>query len=325
MLLRGTGRIGMLVALLGLLAGATVSDAAQKSQASGTKFARFRVGDSVAYGIVEGDRLRQLSGDLFGKWKKTDKTYALDDVELLVPTTPTQVIALAGNYVSHLADQDTVTTTITTTTTVTTDLKTNATTTKTNTATETWKGGEVLEKFRFPQPFFKSPSCLQRQGGNIVIPKGAQTVHFEAEMVIVIGKKAQDVPRAKALQHVLGITCGNDVSARVWQKNDVQWWRAKGSDTFGPCGPFIVSGLDYDNLAVELRLNGEIKQKERTSAMINDVATTVSFISQHVTLFPGDLIFTGTLGKTSGIGPGDVVEVEIEGVGVLRNNVVSED
>ena len=180
------------------------------------------------------------------------------------------------------------------------------------------------EKFRIPQPFFKSPSCLTAHGGEIVIPSAAETVHFEAELVIVIGKEAQDVSREDALDHVFGVTCGNDVSARVWQRNDVQWWRAKGSDTFGPCGPFIARGLDYDDLLTRLKLNGEVMQEESTGHMINDVATTVSFISQHITLHPGDLIYTGTSGKTAAIQPGDIVEVEIEGVGVLRNHVVAE-
>ncbi len=297
--------------------------AGNKSSPQLTKYVRFRAGDTVAYGIVEGDSIRELAGDLFGTWKKTDSIYDLKDIEILVPTQPTQVIALAGNYRSHLADESTLTTTITTVTKVTTNTKTNETESESTTTTEIRKSGEVPPKFEFPQPFFKSPSCLLQQGGNIVIPKDAQTVHFEAELVIVIGKKARKVRKENALDYVLGVTCGNDVSARVWQKNDVQWWRAKGSDTFGPCGPFIVSGLDYDNLLLQLRLNGETKQKEKTSYMINDVATTVSFISGHVTLNPGDLIFTGTSGQTSDIKPGDVVEVELEGVGVLRNNVVA--
>ena len=141
--------------------------------------------------------------------------------------------------------------------------------------------------------------------------------------MIVIGKRAKNVPENKALDYVLGITCGNDVSARTWQKNDVQWWRAKGSDTFGPAGPFIVSGLDYDNLDLELRLNGEVRQKSNTRYMVHNIAQTVSFLSHHITLRPGDLIFTGTPGKTKPIKPGDVVEVEIQGVGVLRNKVVA--
>jgi 2-keto-4-pentenoate hydratase/2-oxohepta-3-ene-1,7-dioic acid hydratase in catechol pathway len=117
------------------------------------------------------------------------------------------------------------------------------------------------------------------------------------------------------------VTCGNDVSARDWQKGDLQWWRAKGSDTFGPCGPYIVSGLNYDDLLLTLRLNGEVKQKQRTSDLIHGVAAIVSWISRHVTLEPGDLIYTGTPGETTAMKPGDVVEVELEGVGVLRNGV----
>ena len=289
-----------------------------------TRYVRFKAGDTVAYGIVEKDRVQQLAGDLFGIWKKTESFYDLQEIEILVPTQPTQVIALAGNYRSHLAEENTVTTTITTVTKVTTNASTNKTELVTDTTSESRKSDEVPARFQFPQPFFKSPSCLLAQGGNIIIPKGADTVHFEAELVLVIGKKAHKVSRERALDYVFGVTCGNDVSARVWQKNDVQWWRAKGSDTFGPCGPFIVSGLDNDNLLLQLRLNGETKQEERTSYMINDVAATVSFISQHVTLQPGDLIFTGTSGKTAAIKSGDVVEVELEGVGVLRNNVIAE-
>jgi 2-keto-4-pentenoate hydratase/2-oxohepta-3-ene-1,7-dioic acid hydratase in catechol pathway len=256
-------------------------------------YLRFQAGDAAAYGLVEGDRVRQLSGDVFGAWTKTDKTYPLRDVRILTPTVPTQVLALAGNYKSHLKD------------------------------------AVIPEKFRIPQPFFKSPSCLIAHGESIVIPKDSPgPVHFEAELVIVIGKKASKVPKDKALDYVFGVTCGNDVSERFWQNNeehkDVQWWRAKGADTFGPVGPFIASGLNYDNLLLRLRLNGQVKQEERTSQLIHDIASTVSVISRYVTLHPGDLIFTGTPGTTAEIKPGDTVEVELEGVGVLRNPVAAE-
>lgn len=289
-----------------------------------TKYVRFQVGKTVAYGILEGDRVRRLSGDLFGDWKKTDTTYPLDEVQLLVPSEATQVFAMAGNYRSHLGGDNRTTTTITTVTTVNTDPKTNESESTTETTVETQAPGEIPKILQIPQPFFKSVSSLQRHEGNIVIPKGATEVHYEAELVLVIGKKARNVSKEDALDYVFGVTCGNDVSARVWQQNDVQWWRAKASDTFGPCGPAIASGLDYDNLDFELRLNGEVKQKDNTSYMIHDVASTVSFISQHVTLHPGDLIFTGTTGETSAIKPGDLVEVEFEGVGVLRNTVTAE-
>mgnify|MGYP002623808470 CR=1 FL=1 len=287
-------------------------------------YCRFQAGDTTAYGIVDGETIHELSGDLFGKWKKTDRTHAVDDVELLVPSEPTQVLALAGNYESHLGDEDAVTTIVTTVVTVKTDRKTGETTTTTKTTEETRRSGEIPQKFQIPQPFFKSPSCLLPHGGKIVIPKDSEVVHYEAEMVIVIGKEASKVAIEDAHDYVLGVTIGNDVSARVWQKADVQWWRAKGSDTFGPCGPFIVAGVDYDDLMLQLRVNGETMQKERTSRMIHDVASMVSGISQQVTLKPGDLIFTGTSGETSEIKPGDVVEVELEHVGVLRNEVVAE-
>lgn len=251
-----------------------------------TRYLRFRAGKTVAYGILDGDVVHQLKGNLFGKWERTEKTYPLKEVRILVPSPrPTKVIALAGNYKDHLGD---------------------------------------TEPPKTPEPFFKLPSCLLRHGGRIIQPKDHAPVHYEAELVVVIGKRARNVAPEQALDFVLGITCGNDISARDWQKNDVQWWRAKGSDTFGPVGPYIVSGLDYNNLAMELRVNGEVRQKTNTKNQIHDLATTISFISKRITLRPGDLIFTGTPGKTQGMEIGDSVEVEIEGVGILKNKLVAE-
>jgi 2-keto-4-pentenoate hydratase/2-oxohepta-3-ene-1,7-dioic acid hydratase in catechol pathway len=247
-----------------------------------TKYVRFRVGNTVAYGIVEGDRVRQLEGNLFRSWKPTDVTHELSEAKLLVPTRPSKVLAAALNYKTHAGEK--------------------------TPPTE-------------PQFFLKPPSCLLATGGKIVIPPGATNVQYEGEMVIVIGRRAKNVPEERALDYVLGVTCGNDVSARDWQSGDIQWWRAKGSDTFGPCGPVIVSGINYDNLLLQLRQNGEVKQQERTSQMIFNVPQLVSFASRHVTLEPGDLIFTGTPGTTMNIQPGDVIEVELEGVGVLKNTV----
>ena len=142
--------------------------------------------------------------------------------------------------------------------------------------------------------------------------------------MIVIGKRARKVSPGEAMQYVLGVTCGNNVSARDWQKNDVQWWRAKGSDTFGPCGPWIVSGINYGDLLLTVRVNGQVKQQQRTRDLVFGVAEIVSFASQYVTLEPGDLIYTGTPGTTTQIKPGDVVEVDLEGVGVLKNPVAAE-
>lgn len=293
------------------------------SNAETQKFARFQVGDKIAYGVVSGQRIQEISGNLFGEWKKTDKSYALKEVKLLVPTEPRHVFAMAGNYENHIND-GTTTAIITTTTKVKSNPKTGETTTESTTEEEVRVAGQVPKLFKIPQPFFKSPSSLTANDTNVVIPKDAGVVHYEAELVIVIGRTAKDVSKEEAADYVFGVTCGNDISARVWQKGDVQWWRAKASDTFGPCGPYIVNGLDYDNLKITLRQNGEVKQDDNTKHLIHDVASCVSFISKHITLQPGDMIFSGTPGKTAEIKAGDVLEVELEGVGVLKNKVVAE-
>ncbi|MBM3968624.1 MAG: DUF2437 domain-containing protein [Planctomycetes bacterium] len=275
-----------LVCVVACLGGLAISGASA-DDGKVTKYVRYQVGDVVSYGVIDGDKVIKLDGDLFGKPTRTSTSHALRDVKLLVPTKPSQVLAMAGNYKSHL------------------------------------KEAEIPPKFQIVQPFFKSPSCLVPHGANIVIPPGTNEVHFEAELVLVIGKTAKNVPESKALEYVFGVTCGNDVSARDWQKDDVQWWRAKGTDTFGPCGPYLVTGLNADDLRVQMRVNGQTLQDQSTKDFIHNCAKQVSVVSQHITLHPGDLIFTGTPGKTSAIKPGDVCEVEIQGIGILKNNVTA--
>jgi 2-keto-4-pentenoate hydratase/2-oxohepta-3-ene-1,7-dioic acid hydratase in catechol pathway len=163
------------------------------------------------------------------------------------------------------------------------------------------------------------PTSIVGPGADIVYPEGASNVHFEGELVVVIGRRAKDVPAASAAEYIFGVTAGNDVSERGWQKADLQWFRAKASDTFGPLGPAIVKGLNYNDLLLQTRLNGEVVQSQRTKDLIFDVHEIVSYVSRFVTLEPGDVIYTGTPGTTKAMKPGDVVEVEIEGVGVLRN------
>jgi 2-keto-4-pentenoate hydratase/2-oxohepta-3-ene-1,7-dioic acid hydratase in catechol pathway len=174
-----------------------------------------------------------------------------------------------------------------------------------------------------PELFIKLPSSLVANGGEIQLPKGANNVHFEGEMVIVMGRRARNVSVEEAGRYILGVTCGNDVTERDWQKRDLQWWRAKAADTFSPAGPFIAAGLNYDNLQLQLRVNGEVKQKGGTSDLIFNVPQIVSWVSQYVTLEPGDLIYTGTPGQTSALAAGDIVEVELEHVGILRNRVAA--
>jgi 2-keto-4-pentenoate hydratase/2-oxohepta-3-ene-1,7-dioic acid hydratase in catechol pathway len=167
-----------------------------------------------------------------------------------------------------------------------------------------------------PEIFYKPVSSLQNPGAPIRIPREASNVHSEGELVIVVGPGGS----------IFGATCGNDVSERDWQhgpNKDLQWWRAKGADTFAPLGPAIVTGLDYGNLRLETRLNGEVVQKQTTADLIFDCAAIVRYISRWVTLEPGDVIYTGTPGATKKMNPGDVVEVEIEGIGALRNPVTA--
>ncbi len=251
-----------------------------------TTYIRYRTGSSAAYGILDGDTVREIDGDLFGTHRETGAAHPLASVQLLNPCQPSKVLAVGRNYRSHL-------------------------------------GNRTFPQH--PEIFYKPLTSLQDPGGPIVIPRDATEVHYEGELVVVIGKRLKDASREEGAAAIFGATCGNDVTERNWQygeRRDVQWWRAKGSDTFGPVGPAIVTGLDYDNLLLRTRLNGEVVQEERTSDFIFDCGTFISWISGWVTLLPGDIIFTGTPGATRRLSAGDVVEVEVENVGILRNPVV---
>ena len=173
-----------------------------------------------------------------------------------------------------------------------------------------------------PLMFLKPPSALCGDGAPIGRPAGHARVDHEAELGVVIGKRARRVRREDALAHVLGYVCVNDVTVRDLQQKDGQWTRAKGFDSFCPVGPRLVSGLDPSNLRILARVNGAVRQDSRTSDLIFDVPTLIAFVSRHMTLEPGDLISTGTPAGVGNLVPGDVVEIELEGIGVLRNPVV---
>jgi len=257
------------------------------------RFARFLHDGSPSYGLCEGDGIRPLKGDIFGEHETPGGTMPLASVTLLAPAVPSKILAAAVNYPSHVPSARAIV------------------------------GKEDMPAV--PQLFLKPPSSVIASGETIVIPEGARRVDAEGELVAVIGRRCKDVPADKALKHVFGYTCGNDVSARHWQRDDIQWWRAKGSDTFSPLGPVIVTGLDPANLLLRTRLNGEVVQETNTGAMIHSLAELVSFASKVMTLEPGDLVFTGTPGITPKLDGGDVVEIEIEGIGVLRNDVIRRD
>jgi 2-keto-4-pentenoate hydratase/2-oxohepta-3-ene-1,7-dioic acid hydratase in catechol pathway len=249
-----------------------------------TKYVRYSHQGHESFGILDGETIREVKGDLFSSPEVTGKTVNLSAVQLLAPCKPSKVIAVGRNYRSHIGD--------------------NA----------------IPE---YPGLFAKYPTCIIAPEANIIMPADASNVHYEGELVVVIGRKSKNVSVTEARACVFGVTAGNDVSERDWQRDDMQWLRAKASDTFGPLGPAIVTGLNYNDLLLETRLNGEIRQSQRTSDLIYDVDTIVSYVSRYVTLLPGDLIFTGTPGSTQAMQPGDIVEIELEGVGILRNKVVA--
>ena len=174
-----------------------------------------------------------------------------------------------------------------------------------------------------PLMFLKPPSALLPHGGAIQRPGGFPRVDHEGEFGVVIGQRAHRVPRDRALDVVLGYVCVNDVSVRELQQRDGQWARAKGYDTFCPIGPRVVAGLDPSNLRIQTRVNGEARQDSTTADLIFDVPTLIAFVSEHMTLEPGDVISTGTPSGVGDMAVGDVVEIEIEGIGVLRNDVVA--
>ncbi len=249
------------------------------------RYVRYRVEGRVAHGVLEADGgLREFDGDPFSDPAPTGARHRPGDVTLLAPCVPSKVIAVGLNYRSHLGDR---------------------------------AAPDV------PGLFAKLPTSIIASGEPIVLPADSIDVHYEGEMVLVIGKETRDVSPAGALDCLLGVTAGNDVSERTWQQGDLQWLRAKACDTFGPIGPAIATDLDFGDLLLQTRVNGETRQSQRTSDLIFDAPTLISHVSRYITLLPGDLIFTGTPGNTRGLAPGDVVEVELEGVGVLSNSVAA--
>jgi 2-keto-4-pentenoate hydratase/2-oxohepta-3-ene-1,7-dioic acid hydratase in catechol pathway len=246
------------------------------------RYVRYMHQNAVSYGILEGDTIRQLEGNPFAGATPTGRQVKLAEARLLAPCQPSKVIAVGLNYKSHLGERPTAT---------------------------------------YPGLFAKLPTSIIGPDEAIAVPDDAKNVHFEGELVVVIGRRAKNVSTADAARYVFGVTAGNDISERDWQKSDLQWFRAKASDTFGPLGPAIVTGLNYGDLLLQTRLNGEVVQSQRTKDLIFDVPAIVSYISRFVTLEPGDVIYTGTPGTTRAMKPGDAVEIEIEGIGVLRNRV----
>jgi len=259
------------------------------------KISRFRTGRRMAYGVVKVDEVIEIRGSIYTKFRMTDAKYPLSEVRIMPPTEAMELWCPGLNFVDHLEYAGTV----------------------------LGKGTPPVPDH--PNPWRKGRNALTGNNDPIIIPKDCDgEVHYEGEAVAVIGKDCRRVSPAQAPRFILGYTCGNDVSERAWQGKDWTFWRAKGSDTFAPVGPWIETDIDAQNLDLMVRINGEQVQHCNTSDMLFTFSEIVSYISQHVTLRPGDLVFSGATGETTAIRPGDVVEVEIPGIGVLTNPVEAE-
>lgn len=259
------------------------------------KIARFRVARRVAFGVVDGDEIIEVRGSIYSRFRLTDTRHPLSEVKILPPTDPKEIWGPGINFVDHL-----------------------------ETAAMAL-GKDVVPIPEHPNPWQKARSSLTGPGDPIIIPKDSTgEVHYEGEVVAVIGKNCRRVSPAEAKRYILGFTCGNDVSERTWQKGDFSFWRAKGADTFAPVGPWIETECDPQQLEIVVRLNSEEVQRFHTKDMLFSFDDIVSYISQSVTLRPGDLVFSGCAGITGAIKPGDTVDVDVAGIGLLSNPVTEE-
>jgi 2-keto-4-pentenoate hydratase/2-oxohepta-3-ene-1,7-dioic acid hydratase in catechol pathway len=248
----------------------------------------------MSFGVLDGDgQVAQIEGHPFGRISFTGARYAQADVRLLSPILPSKVVCVGKNYAAHIAEMNT---------------------------------GDAPKE---PLLFLKPSTAVIGPGDAIRIPPGSTNVHHEAELAVVIGARgARHVTPDQATASIFGYTIGNDVTERDMQKSDGQWTRAKGFDSFCPIGPWIetdlgVLGLDPADLEVTCTVDGEPRQQGRTSQLIFDVPTLISYISQVMTLLPGDVVLTGTPSGVGPIAPGQRVDVTIEGLGTLSNTVVA--
>jgi 2-keto-4-pentenoate hydratase/2-oxohepta-3-ene-1,7-dioic acid hydratase in catechol pathway len=264
---------------------ALISSAAAAASSPIEKYVRFEDGPRKSWGRVEGDQVLPLTAAPYLNGRPRGAKKALKDLKLLAPAEPPKVLAVGLNYKSHL-------------------------------------GSRPAPKE--PEIFYKPTTCLIPAGQPILSPPGSKNLHYEGELVILLSRGGRNLSLDQARASIFGATCGNDVSERDWQngpQKDLQWWRAKGSDTFGPLGPMLIRGAAYEKALLQTRLNGEVVQKQFISDLLFDCPTIVSYISKYVTLEVGDIIYTGTPGTTRKMNPGDSVEVEIEGLGLLKNPI----
>ena len=252
------------------------------------RLVRFRHGDRIATGTLDGEFVRPLQGTFFQNPLPTGEEVPLSTVRLLAPVLPSKVVCIGRNYLEHAQEM----------------------------------GTDVPEE---PIIFIKPSTSVIGPGDPIPYPRISQQVDHEGELAVVIGRLSRRVRAAEAGNYILGFACGNDVTARDLQRKDGQWTRGKGFDGFCPLGPWIETALDPSDLALECRVNGEIRQAARTSQLAFGPNVLIEFITQGMTLLPGDVILTGTPAGVGPMKPGDLVEVEVEGIGILENEVTEGD
>ena len=248
------------------------------------KIARFNLNGEIRFGSVVGDQVSLFAGNPFESKELSGESIALDQTQLLAPVAPSKIICIGMNYAAHAAEIS----------------------------------QDVPDE---PLMFFKPISAIIGPNDIIVLPHQSDQVELEVELAVVIGKQAKNISKSEVESHIFGYTVGNDITARDIQFSDLQWARSKGFDTFCPLGPWIETDFDPTGKRLDSRVHGEQRQHATTRDMIFDVETIVSFVSENVTLFPGDIILTGSPAGISRITHGDVIECEIEGIGVLHNQV----
>ncbi|MGI8423432.1 MAG: fumarylacetoacetate hydrolase family protein [Chloroflexota bacterium] len=248
------------------------------------KIGRIAVGGQPAWAIIEGDTVYRLNGNPFEQPSRGEKIGDLASARLLAPAEPTKVICIGLNYRAHAAES----------------------------------GQEVPKE---PLMFLKPPTSVIGPGENVVWAPGSQKIDYEAELGVVFKKTAKHVAAGAFKDYVLGYTCANDISARDFQRGDGQWARAKGSDTFCPLGPWIETDVDPSDLQISGKLNGETKQDSRTSDLVFNVDFLISHLTKYFTMFPGDVLITGTPAGIGAMNPGDEYEVTIQGIGSLKNKM----
>ena len=249
------------------------------------RIVRFSRDGQALYGLLERDSVIELIGDVYGEFEQGSYIARYDELRLLAPCEPTKIVGVGQNYRRLLEEI----------------------------------GADAPD---VPLLFLKPPSSVIGPADSIILPRMSNQVVFEAELAVVMKRRAKHIPPSEVQTYVLGYTCGNDVSAR--DLKDITVTQAKGFDTFCPLGPCIATGLDANNLMIRSRVNGQVRQEASTLDMVFSVAQLVSFISHVMTLEPGDVILTGTPKGAGPLSIGDVVEVEIEGIGTLVNRVVAD-